>query len=607
MNSLTTPKQKPLNSTPTQTSDVAIASPQLRELEWWEIQGLERRRCGSRDWSKVLVAKDVDLDAIVNVEFEGSVEIHGLDRDRRPDARIENSRLVDVVVGKDPVIDHVGLLQGVRVGDNVTLLRDGVISMQREAQCGIGVEAAVLDETGSRPVTIYPGLSAQMAILMARVPDRFSQTLGPKLKGYCESLSFGFDIGDDASIIGCGELYDVRVWPRVRLEGASSLRNGSIINNAPASAPVLAYVGQGVTARNFILEDGSLDTCAMVENTYVGQGAELSKGFTSHDSIFFANSAMENGEACAVIAGPYSVSMHKSTLLIGCVTSFMNAGSATNQSNHMYKLGPVHWGVLERGVKTSSNSYLMLGAKIGAFSLLMGDHKTHPDSSEFPFSYLFGDEKGSTVVVPAMMLRSCGLLRDEQKWPARDRRLKSRLPLHDRIHFPVLNPHTVSHILKALDTIDMLMLRPADDDRFVRYKGMKLSRASLERARQIYSLAIYKYLYTTLGEENIPEAEDKEREAPRWIDLCGQLILQEDLEKVFDAENLQEAEKLLDDSFREYKTREREWMALRFGDYWRERRKRFELEAERFDEMVEEDRRQYRENLRAENEMLKLL
>ena len=48
-------------------------------------------------------------------------------------------------------------------------------------------------------------------------------------------------------------------------------------------------------------------------------------------------------------------------------------------------------------------------------------------------------------------------------------------------------------------------------------------------------------------------------------------------------------------------------MGRRFGDYWRERRHRFALEAERFDEMVAEDREQYRDNLRAENEMLALL
>ena len=42
---------------------------------------------------------------------------------------------------------------------------------------------------------------------------------------------------------------------------------------------------------------------------------------------------------------------HKSTLLIAGMFSFMNAGSGSNQSNHMYKLGPIHQGAMERGAK----------------------------------------------------------------------------------------------------------------------------------------------------------------------------------------------------------------------------------------------------------------
>lgn len=579
---------------------------QLRPLNPEERLQLENQGCIATNWNLVTIGETVDLGSVRNVEFRGHVSIARLDRSERSDARIADSLIADTTIGSNPRIVRVGELRGVRIGNNVTLQRNASITMQPEAQCGMGVEVAVLDETGTRPAWIYPGLSAQMGTLMARLPRQADECLRPLVNDYIDQLDYDFDIGDSAVITDCGPISDVRFWPNVKVTGALKLQNGSVINNAPTPEAAITYIGPGTVAENFIVEDGVLDSAASAYNTYIGQGAHLSKGFTSHDSLFFANCTMENGEACAVIAGPYSVSMHKSTLLIGCVTSFMNAGSATNQSNHMYKLGPVHWGVLQRGVKTSSNSYLMHGAKIGAFSLLMGDHKTHPDSSEFPFSYLFGDEKGSTVVVPAMMLRSCGLLRDEQKWPKRDRRLKSRLPLHDRIDFPVLNPHTVSHILKALDTIDKLMMRPADDDRFVRYKGMKFSRASLERARMIYGLAIYKYLHTTLGEDSIPEPKE-DMEVSRWIDLCGQLVLIEDIEKVFRSATLAEAEQVLTDAQAMFGKRERDWMGIRFGNYWRERRHRFAMEAERFDEMVDEDRRKYREDLRQENEMLRLL
>ena len=323
------------------------------------------------------------------------------------------------------------------------------------------------------------------------------------------------------------------------------------------------------------------------------------------DSLFFANTQVENGEACAVFAGPYTVSMHKSSLLIGCQTSFMNAGSGTNQSNHMYKLGPVHWGILERGVKTSSDSYLMLGAKIGAFSMLMGQHKTHPDSSQFPFSYLFGDEKGATVVVPGVMLRSCGLMRDEKKWPARDRRLKRRLPIHDRIVFDVLNPLTVEKMLSASDVIDALLNKPADDDRYVRYRGMKFTRASLERAKFLYTLGIYKYLDLHIDETGFPYREPGHISA-EWVDIAGLPVPRTCLERVKRAESIEEIERVFDEAFNHYRNLERAWIASRFDDRWRKPKAVISEFASQFDKMVEEDRARYLEDLAAQNAMLAL-
>ncbi|NAW49767.1 DUF4954 family protein, partial [Salmonella sp. gx-f5] len=81
------------------------------------------------------------------------------------------------------------------------------------------------------------------------------------------------------------------------------------------------------------------------------------------------NSYMSNGEACAAFCGPFTASHHKSSLLIGGMFSFYNAGSATNFSNHAYKMGPMHWGILERGSKTASGAYLLMPATLGTYSV----------------------------------------------------------------------------------------------------------------------------------------------------------------------------------------------------------------------------------------------
>ena len=568
--------QKPTISEPQSKND-----PAPRRPEWWEVDQLEKQGCTASSWDTVLISPNLDLRNIRNVFFRGNVTLCEGAVVRDVPGGISNCR-----IGKDAVVENVAH-----------------IDFEPEAPCGVGIKVSALDETGSRPVVAYPGLSSQVATLMAREPKWLSRNLQDTIYDFIDMKIPDPEIGDGATVRDCGRLLNVYVGAGATVDGASSLVNGSIINNAAPGRP-LAYVGHGVNAENFIIEDGKVDAGCIIRNCYVGQGVELEKGFTAHDSLFFANCSFENGEACAVLAGPYTVSMHKGSLLIGCQTAFMNAGSSTNESNHMYKLGPVHWGVLERGVKTASGSYIMFGAKIGAFSMIMGAHKTHPDSSSFPFSYLFGDERGATVVVPGAMLRSCGLMRDEKKWPTRDRRLKRRLPLHDNVTFNVLTPFTVDSMLKAIDTITELLSRPADDDLYVRHKGMKFTRAALERAKTLYTAAIFKYLSLTLPDLTIPPADGNE--AGEWIDLGGQVMPREVLDQLLQTESIPEAQEIIDEAFARYAEYERTWIGRRFGEWWRNHEDMIETGARQFDQLVEDDRAEYLENLSRETRMLSL-
>lgn len=553
----------------------------FRNLQPDEIEKLKSQGCSSENWMDIIIHSDLNLDNIHNVRFRGSVTIY-------PGVILRN------IPGG---ISNITLRENVRI-DNVASLE-----FKPESQNGLGTKVAVLDETGSRSVQIYPGLSSQVATLMARDPLWAKKIGETGLQEFILSRQTPMEIGDNSILRNCGSIKDVYIGKEVVVEGAIRLENGSVINNA-LPGKCFTYIGHGVEAENFILEDARLSSQSSVKNCYIGQGVEISHGFSTQDSMFFANSTMENGEAHALLAGPYTVSMHKGTLLIGCQTSFMNAGSLTNQSNHMYKLGPVHWGIMERGVKTSSGSYLMLGAKIGAFSLLMGSHKTHPDSSEFPFSYLFGDERGGTVVVPAVMLRSCGLMRDELKWPSRDRRLGRGLPLFDHISFNVLNPFTVDTMLKAIGIIESLLNRPADDDLYMRYKGMKFTRAALERAKNLYTLAIYKYLSVKLPEEGFKEPEGKE--VFEWVDLGGQILPRPYLDKVRESDSIEAAEAVFTEADARYEELQQEWISIKFKPSWNLDRDVIKEKAKRFDELIDEDRQDYLDMLDKEQDMLTL-
>ena len=162
-------------------------------------------------------------------------------------------------------------------------------------------------------------------------------------------------IGENVSIINTGTIKNVCIGDCCIINGTSKLENGTI--NSNSTDPVT--IGCNVMADDFIISSGShISDGVVMLRCFIGQGCSLSHLFSAHDSLFFSNCQGENGEACAIFAGPYTVSMHKSSLLIAGMFSFLNAGSGSNQSNHRYKLGPIHQGVVERGSKTTIDSYI---------------------------------------------------------------------------------------------------------------------------------------------------------------------------------------------------------------------------------------------------------
>ena len=551
-----------------------------------DIARLEHQGCYCENWDLVDISPDTDLGKIRNVFFRGPVSIGA------------NTEIINVPGG----------LKNIRIGNNVKINNVAKIENSAGTSCGVGTVISVLDETGSRPVKIYPGISAQVATIAARLPEYASSTLNRLIDEHIAGFPDLPEIGDNVEIFDCGPLIDVRIWHGVKIEGAARLRNCSIVSNIDGPG-YSTFIGPGVDAENCIIEDATVGGGSFIRNTYVGQGTVVDKGFTSHDSLFFSNCTMENGETCAVLAGPFTVSMHKSTLLIACQTAFMNAGSGTNMSNHMYKLGPVHWGVLDRGVKTSSNSYLMHGSRIGAFSLLMGDHKGHPDSADLPFSYLIGDASGRTIVVPGAMLKSYGILRDETKWQNRDRRKKHLLKkTNDRINPHIFNPNSISMIATGIETIDRLLSTARENDGFILYKGLKTRRSSLVKGRNFYSLALHKYIHSRMKEHMATDIDGSYEGNPseiRWLDIAGQIIPESSLRAAMQADSINAMEKVLDKAFDDQMAMEREWIAGRFSEHLTDSQA-LSQKASEYDALLEKDRKDSIAKVQEEQDMLSL-
>ena len=333
------------------------------------------------------------------------------------------------------------------------------------------------------------------------------------------------------TISGVADIRNVRIGDAASIKGASLLVNGSI--NSSADAPVV--IGQSVICEDFIISGGSSVTdAATLTRCFVGQACRFGHGYSASDSLFFCNCQGENGEACAIFAGPYTVTHHKSTLLIAGMFSFMNAGSGSNQSNHMYKLGPIHQGTLERGAKTSSDSYILWPARVGAFSLVMGRHVTHSDTTNLPFSYLI--EKGETsYLAPGVNLRSVGTIRDAKKWPRRDGRTGEEK--YDFVNYNLLSPFTIQKMIKGLQTLENLQYASGELSDVYSFHSVKITNSSLKRGMALYRIAIDKFMGNSLisrlqnedgGFAEMTEAQLQARLRPdtpvgsgEWVDISG--------------------------------------------------------------------------------------
>ena len=386
-----------------------------------QINQLITNGCTCSDWGKIRVSEGFSANHVQHTDFsgeitigdnQGTVEFYG--GVKKP-CGIYNSSIHNCTIGNHVYINHVtNYIANYDIEDHVIIENLELCAMEGESCFGNGFQVEVLDETGGRKIMIYDYLSAHLAYIMAFYKHRSCaiEMLEKMIIEYSEGVKSSRGIiGRHSKLQNCRQIRNVRFGPYTQANGVNRLENGSV--NGNQHAPVI--LGTGITAQNFIFSSGSeISDGTIIANCFIGQGCILSKQYSAENSLFFANCQGFHGEACAVFAGPYTVTHHKSTLLIAGMFSFCNAGSGSNQSNHMYKLGPIHHGVVERGSKTTSDSYLLWPAKIGAYTLVMGRHYKNIDTSDLPFSYLI-ENKDDSWLAPAVNLQSVGTIRDVMK------------------------------------------------------------------------------------------------------------------------------------------------------------------------------------------------
>ena len=469
----------------------------FRTLTAEEISSLEKLGNTAEEWSRIRVSEDFQPSQLLQCRLDGEVEIAS-------GVRMMRSRVCNYRIGEGSVIEGVTSLE-----------------CRHRSSFGNGVGVATMNECGGRTVKIFDTMSAQVAYVMAVYRHR-PQTIAAlerMIDAYTESRSSELgEVGRDCRIAGARFIREVRMGDRVQIDGASALENATLCNDVTIGVDVKAY--DLIAAEGALIGNGTT-----IERCFVGESCILDKGFTAAESLFFANSHCENGEAASIFAGPYTVSHHKSSLLIAGMFSFFNAGSGSNQSNHLFKSGAVHQSVHLRGCKFASSAYIMSPALEGAFTMIMGHHSYHHDTSAFPYSYLI-EKEGRSHLMPGANLTSYGAVRDVEKWPARDRRKVRR----DVIDFEEYNPYVMGAMLDAVNILHTLQEQDPDVEVYT-YNKTLIRAASLQRGLKLYNKAIVAALGAMLdrGESN-PRYDG----SGRWIDAAGQYMTRRAMQQILD-------------------------------------------------------------------------
>lgn len=438
---------------------------EYRSLTLDEIERMQQNGCWAEDWGLITVAEDFTASNIRRTSFYG-----------------------EITIGENCVLDNIGCIRN--TGDG---------------SFGENNRISVMNEAGESNIVIHSRLTNyEAALYMLRKNGTTA------CADYEESRQT--TIGSNTRITNTRELTNVIIGDNCELSGVSRLSDCTLAGEE-------IFIGTDAICENTIIRTGaSVLDGAKLYNCFVGEAVHIGKGFSAENSLFFANSYMDNGEACAAFCGPFSVSHHKSTLLIGGQYMFYNAGSNTNFSNHAYKIGPIHYGTMERGTKTASGAHILWPARIGAFSMVMGKVQNHPDTTNLPFSYIIADAAG-TSIVPGRNFATVGTYRDVNKWEKRDMRTTKE----EIINFDWLNPMTMGEVMRGRQLLETLLEEQGRNQScYITDDGCTIKHHSLMKGIQYYDMAIKMYLGEMVERYGayLPESSVGRGE---WTDLAGLL------------------------------------------------------------------------------------
>jgi len=565
-----------------------------RHLRSDEIERLVKNNNSCENWDNFLVTDKFNPKLIKNSKFFGLVRIGDLSdamlqyHDLRLKIGITNSVITSCDIGNNVAIHDVHYLSHYIIGDMCIIFNIQEMCCTNHAKFGNGIvkdgepedvriSLDLMNETGCRKVYPFDGMIAADAYLCAKYID--DKPLTAKL-AYLTQNKFdshrGYygTIGTNCVIKNSNIIKDVKVGDCCYIKGASKLKNITI--NSSAEEP--SQIGENVVLVNGIVGYGCHIFYSCIAVRFVlGNNSNLKYGARLIHSFLGDNSTISCCEVLNNLIFPAHEQHHNNSFLIAaCVMGQSNmAAGATLGSNHNSRAtdGEI---VAKRGFWPGLCSSVKHSSQFASFTLLSKADYPNEMNIKLPFALVNNNvAKDQLEVMPAYwwMYNMYAIARNTSKYMKRDKRLRKI----QNIEFETFAPDTMEEVIAGRKLLEVwtakAYLRSKGEDPEREYyelrelghkllngdkavvKGLEVLGEEMEKSHRkvvilkpyeayhaYEDMIIYYAVKNLIYHMEVHPKETFEQMCKRltnvrqreWINLGGQLVTGDDLEKLID-------------------------------------------------------------------------
>lgn len=443
-----------------------------RHLRADEIESLVVNRNVATNWDDVWVTDEFEPKMVKRNSFFGLVRIGRIRReileyhDLRVPVGITDSSIVSCDIGDDVAIHNVHYLANYIISDKCILFNVNEISTTDHSKFGNGIVKdgedeevriwlEVMNETGARKILPFDGMITADAYLWAKYVDdkRLQQRLFDiTQKSFDSRRGYYGTIGESTVIKNSWILKDAKIGPYTYIKGASKLKNITI--NSSEEEP--SQIGEGVILVNGIVGYGCRIFYSVVATRFIiGDKCNLKYGARILNSVLGDNSTISCCEVLNNLIFPAHEQHHNNSFLISaCIMGQSNmAAGATLGSNHNSRATDGEL-VASRGFWPGLCSSIKHSSKFASFTLLSKGDYPHEMDILLPFSLVNNNvSKDRLEIMPAYwwMYNMYAIARNTSKYHKRDTR-KRRI---QNIEFETLAPDTIEEIIAACKMLEV--------------------------------------------------------------------------------------------------------------------------------------------------------